>query len=92
MYCLAVGAEPTDTYFRTLIFRMVENPVTMVTFGMVLTEHYEDDLPMAAKTALVHESNPNRNDGRFLDALEAGLKSNGAYDHILIGTKKMPNF
>jgi hypothetical protein len=91
MYFLAVGRSDTDVYMRTMIFKMVENPRNMVTFGMVLTEHFEDDVPMAAKTALVHADNPKLMDESFLTALEAGLKSNGKHPDILIGTKKLPS-
>lgn len=87
IYCLAVG----ETYFRSMIFKMVENPLTMVTFGMLLTEHYEDDLPMASKVALVHKDHPEIDDDAFLDALETGLKTNSENCHILLGTKKMPS-
>ena len=88
MYFLAVGRSDMDVYMRTMIFKMVENPKNMVTFGIVLTEHFEDDVPMAAKTALVHRDNPKLSDENFLSALESSLKSNGKHADILIGTKK----
>ena len=90
MYCLAVGISEGDSYFRPMILKMVDEPRIVPTFGILLTEHHDDFIPMAAKIALVHTNDPSLTDEMFLSDLEDGLKSTSSNPHILFGTKRMP--
>lgn len=55
LYCLGVGQDSEDRYFRPIIFDTVTKPREVPMYGILLTETANSYRPLAALTALVHK-------------------------------------
>lgn len=56
VYLIGIGNMKGSRYVRVMIMRNVDDPISMPITGMLLTERYKGNVPMASKVVMYHES------------------------------------